>query len=115
MTFGCPACIGARDAAHASAVHKAPNDGLTATRRLTIRNDAMLARGRHPATGHPTVQTASCGSCENLRSYRNGSGRKVYHKCALHRLGVSRSAASDVRISWPACTLYAPHVEDPTP
>jgi hypothetical protein len=34
-------------------------------------------------------------------------GNREFHKCELHTLGLSGSEASDIRVSWPACTLYA--------
>jgi len=36
------------------------------------------------------------------RAYRAGA----HHKCDQHRLGESHSAASDVRVGWPACVRF---------
>lgn len=80
--------------------------GLSATRKLTARNEALLAAGRHPATGRPLLDNDSkcCGNCAHHHAYRHHN--RVYHKCECHRLGESHSAASDVRVGWPACTLH---------
>lgn len=82
--------------------------GLSATRRLTARNEALLARGYHPATGRPLLDNDSlcCGNCAHHHAYRHNT--RIYHKCDQHRLGESNSAASDVRTGWPACTLHRP-------
>lgn len=78
---------------------------LSAGRRLTIRNNDSLARGLHPATGQRLAGNGeTCGTCahHNHYDYHN----RAYNKCAKHRLGESHSAASDIRVSWPACALW---------
>lgn len=80
-----------------------PAEPMSAGRRLTVRNNAALAAGQHPATGAPLVDDGrTCRDCPHAVNYARGAGS--YWKCALHRLGTSRSAASDIRVSWPACT-----------
>jgi hypothetical protein len=75
---------------------------LSATRRLTIRNNEKIAKGIHPATSRPLVTDGRiCNDCLNLHRYQYHNG--TYIKCSRHRLGESHSAASDVRASWPAC------------
>lgn len=83
--------------------------GASDTRRLKLRNDADLAKGVHPATRvalHPD-QSKRCGDCAHHQSHDwYGSRKKIYHKCDIHRLGMSHGAASDIRVSWPACTAF---------
>lgn len=80
---------------------------LSATRRLTARNNDQLARGIHPATLRRVITTGeTCGGCDHHHAYDWHNG--YYHKCDVHRLGESHSAASDIRVSWPACELFFP-------
>ena len=82
-------------------VHGPPNT-LSATRRLTIRNQAFLDAGIHPATRLPLVGDGRC--CRDCpHSVRIDHGNRSYWKCRRHRLGLSASAASDIRVGWPAC------------
>lgn len=69
--------------------------------KRTARNKALLERGVHPVTrlalagdGH------TCGDCANhvARSFS-----KTYHKC---RLNETAGPATDIRVSWPACTQW---------
>lgn len=83
-----------------------PPEVLSATRRLTLRNNWMLANGTHPATGRPLIPTHTCGECAHFVA--SGEYSKTYFKCDIHRLGSSRSAASDIRQTWPACDQYEP-------
>lgn len=77
----------------------------SAGRRLTLRNNESLARGVHPATRKPVAANGeTCGTCAHHRHY--DWHNRSYHKCAKHRLGESHSAASDIRVSWPACALW---------
>ena len=79
-----------------------PEPKMSADRRRTIRNRALLAAGIHPATGRPLVDDGrTCGDCPY--SLRIDNGRRSWWKCRVHRLGPSHSAASDIRVSWPAC------------
>lgn len=90
---------------------------LSADAARTQRNNDSIRRGVHPATGRalldplPTVREA-CGGCAHHHAYeRYSSRKKTFHKCDVHRLGQSHSAASDIRVSWPACALFEPLVE----
>ena len=89
-------------------------DLLSADVRRTMRNHELLERGVHPATGRlllaqlPDVND-TCGRCTHHNVHRRGN--KVVHKCTEHRLGESFSAASDIRVSWPACALFEAIVE----
>jgi hypothetical protein len=102
LTIGCPACI---QIAHPSAPRIVGQ--LSADARRTANNNALLARGIHPAT-HQTLHpdpTLSCAGCTHHNTVRLG---KTYHKCERHRLGQSNSGASDIRVGWPACAYYKP-------
>lgn len=84
---------------------------VSADRRRTIRNRSMLAAGVHPATRRPiTGDGRTCGDCRH--SYRVDHRDRQWWKCELHRLGPSRCASSDIRVSWPACEWIDP---DPEP
>lgn len=82
------------------------HEGESAGQALTRRNEELLVAGVHPATRRPLwIGTGEvCGQCDHLRAFR--MNRRRYYKCECHRLGMSRSASSDVRIGWPACVLF---------
>lgn len=84
-------------------------DGLSADAARTQRNRQLLETGVHPATGASLLIGCSeqCQDCTHLHRVHRGN-TKAY-KCALHRLGMSHSAASDVRVSWPACNGFDRH------
>jgi hypothetical protein len=98
-TVGCPGCI-----AFTRPVRLDDTLGISAGRRLTIRNRALIDRGVHPATGTPTDPAHTCGTCHHAVLASNGN--RAWWKCDLHRLGLSHSAHSDIRLSWPACTHW---------
>lgn len=82
----------------------APPEPLSAGRRLTLRRQADLAAGRHPVTRLYLLDPEwgfTCGTCAHLRYQPGVAGS--YPKCALRH---SRSATTDVRLGWPACTRY---------
>lgn len=102
LTVGCPGCIQMQ---YEPAIEYP--EGASAGQRLTIRNKVMLAEGRHPATGRPLIEGHKCAECAHHNEVTHYTSRsKVWHKCNLHRLGQSHSASSDIRVSWPACTLF---------
>lgn len=79
---------------------------ISAGRRLTLRNAELLAAGTHPATGD-RLFIGTGETCQTCIHRRIDVGHaKRYNKCARHRLGLSGSANSDIRVSWPACALY---------
>lgn len=86
-----------------------PPDTRSYTERLTARNRDLLAAGVHPATRRGLLDgDATCATCaHHVVVHVN----RRFHKCEKHRLGVSASEASDIRVSWPACVLYVQ--EDP--
>lgn len=103
LTIGCPACIeGARVSA------QKPDMTLSAGRRRTIRDRALLDSGIHPATRRKLLAEPghTCGDCVHHHHY--GWHNSSYHKCDQHRLGESHSEASDIRVGWPACVLWEP-------
>lgn len=83
----------------------------SADRRRTTRNQDLLARGIHPATRLPLLDPDwefRCRDCAH--AVRIDHVTRGWWKCELHRLGTSASAASDIRVSWPACTRF--RIED---
>ncbi|WP_431728630.1 hypothetical protein [Verrucosispora sp. TAA-831] len=114
--------LGLFDAA-AYQVLPAPAEKLSADRRRTQRQAAILAAGQHPlglAIGrhlplHPDAPPADdrqatgprCGSCW----YREvlGHHNQSYGKCtADDGSRISHGAGTDVRRWWPACRDYSP-------
>lgn len=90
---------------------RGPGDDLSADQRRTKENQRLLSIGVHPATHRPLLkgmnengEPHTCGECIFHHRYSHHS--RSYHKCELHRLGESHSAASDIRISWPACERF---------
>ena len=82
-----------------------PTPKLSPTQMLTRRNQAQLARGIHPATLHRVAaDLGTCGTCTHHVTYSHHD--RTYHTCSEHRLGTSHSSASDIRVSWPACTAW---------
>ena len=94
-----------------------PAEDLSAGQRLTRRQAADIALGRHPLTGgqlHPDAdrdnasgsrEPFTCGTC----THRRPGGFRAYPKCTNFdgRL-ITHGPASDVRAWWPACTYYEP-------
>lgn len=84
--------------------------GASDTRRLKMRNDADLAKGVHPATRVALLDPVGEHTCKDCAHHQAhdwfGSRKKIYHKCDIHRLGMSHGAASDIRLMWPACTAF---------
>lgn len=73
--------------------------------RRTQRRDALLAVGVHPTTGARLAGNGeTCGSCAHLGA--NEHNCRTYWKCT--KVYVTSGPATDVRLSWPACTLWAP-------
>jgi hypothetical protein len=86
---------------------------LSADARRTQRQRAQLAAGTHPATGRPLLHEEwgyRCQDCTHCTGF--GHNLRTYWKCRISRLGVSHSAASDIRLSWPACTRLKIDPED---
>ena len=84
----------------------AVTEPMSPGRRLTELQRRIIADGRHPATRVPLfIGTGErCGTCVHHQAldWHN----KTFHKCTLHRLGLSHSEHSDIRVSWPACARY---------
>lgn len=77
--------------------------GLSADRRRTAKQKAQLEAGVHPATRRPLLgdRESTCGDCEHHTALKH------HDKRDLHYLGGwTRSASSDIRVSWPACDLF---------
>jgi hypothetical protein len=98
---------------------KAESGDLSRDRRRTARDRASLDRGIHPATRRPllTVEPGTgrptCGDCGHAQHIDHHD--RSYWKCARHRLGMSHSAASDIRKGWPACELFQTTPDEGTP
>jgi hypothetical protein len=85
-----------------------PKDTRSYTRRLTIRNRALLAGGVHPATKMPLLPTdrmpydgARCGNCKHLTSH---SHDRTWYKCSL--VPITGGPGTDIRLKWPACIKW---------
>jgi len=86
-----------------------PAAGLSAQRRLTLRQKADIDRGVHPLTKLPTrPELGTCGDCAHrvLVHWHD----YTYPKC--EEMHWAHSAANDCRAWWPACTSFQP---EPTP
>lgn len=96
-----------------------PAAGMTAQRRLTLRQAQRLTQGLHPLSlmfGYIPLHTKAapagdrkadglrCGTCQfRVRSMYG------YRKCVFgDGVRTSHSTGSDCRAWWPACTDYAP-------
>lgn len=80
-------------------------DGLSVDQRRTRDNKLLIARDIHPATRVALAGNGHCcGDCSHAQPAHHGNFKGW--KCELHRLGMSHSAASDIRISWPACRMF---------
>lgn len=78
---------------------------LSAGQRRTRRQRGLLAQGIHPATRKPLLGgEATCLTCVHRITHHHAS--RCYFKCVL--AGVTSGAATDIRLSWPACTYYQP-------
>jgi hypothetical protein len=74
---------------------------LSEDRRRTLKRLQLLERGIHPATKRPVWAEHVCGTC-TFHVVRSRS--QSWHKCT--KAGLSSSAATDIRVSWPACDLW---------
>ena len=82
--------------------------------RLTARNAGVIAGGRNPATMRPLLLGGgTCGDCSHLKAV--GGTARNYWKCELACRAVTGGAATDVRLSWPACELFTTTPLEPTP
>ena len=91
---------------HLAPVAVVPDDASPTVRR-TARRRLLLEAGVHPATGlrlFPAVFGNTCGGCVHAVKVQHGA--RAYWKCNESRLGLSHSAASDIRTSWPACEMF---------
>ena len=80
---------------------------LSAARRLTLRQRADIAAGRHPFAGGPihTDARRRCGNCTH-RQVVPYHGRS-YPKCWVFGDGcVTHGPASDIRAWWPGCRAH---------
>lgn len=81
-----------------------PARSLSADRRRTLRQQQMIANGVHPVTRRLLrPQGGTCGDCAHLHGEHHHN--RTYYKCDL--TVVTNGAATDIRLSWPACNGYA--------
>ena len=57
-------------------------------------------KGLHPMGARLADNGQQCDNCANHIAVSMG---KTFHKCQLNRTG---SAATDIRVNWPACELF---------
>ena len=77
-----------------------PVPNLSADQKRTQRRQELLDAGIHPRTGLPLAENGeTCGTCLHHFVRHVGSD---FHKCDL--TPPTRGPATDVRVSWPACT-----------
>lgn len=82
-------------------------DQLSAGAKRTARNKAALEAGIHPATGKPVrPELGTCGTCA---SHIVLAANRTWHKCK--RAGITHGPGTDIRVSWPACSLYVERSE----
>jgi hypothetical protein len=82
-----------------------PPEKISADRRRTARQRALIAAGIHPLMGGPThPDQGTCGTCAH-RIHIEWHNR-TWPKCDLHEL--THGAGSDCRSWWPACGRYEP-------
>lgn len=79
---------------------------LSADRRRTRSQKALIAAGRNPATLLPLLQESdeTCGSCGHLKTIDWRTGKRFF-KCDL--MPDTRGPGTDVRKWWPACTAWS--------
>ena len=77
-----------------------PPKPMSRGRLRTARQREAIAGGIHPMTRRPLLLTGeTCGTCSHLI---DGA---PYFKC--DRMEITRGPATDIRKSWPACSLYS--------
>ena len=75
---------------------------LSADRRRTLKQRALIDAGIHPATRVALLPDGeTCGTCVHFKRRRYS---KTYFKCAL--VPDTRGAGSDIRKSLPACIQW---------
>lgn len=100
------ACPGCPCTHEAGATVYVLNRNQSTDQARTARNEFMLSNGIHPATRRPLAGDGeTCATCVHV--VRNGHGDRGYWKCQRHIKGVTGGPGTDIRVSWPACTLHA--------
>lgn len=85
---------------------------LSRDARRTHQQRVSLANGRHPATRRRVLDGWGFRCRDCVHAVRISNGHRGWWKCRRHRLGLSHSAESDIRISWPACDLLRIDAEE---
>jgi hypothetical protein len=80
-----------------------PVPPMSAGMARTRRNNDLIARGVHPITRlELRAEGGTCATC--AYAVKEDHGARHYWKCWA--VPVTHGAATDLRISWPACTRY---------
>ena len=80
-----------------------PEETISDQRTRTLRQQRRLAAGRHPLIGGLLAKNGeTCGSCDLLEAHMQS---RRWYKCKA--VG-GHSPATDVRLSWPACSGWRP-------
>lgn len=67
------------------------------------RANERIARGFHPlGHTHLAKNDETCGTCAHFVEHQPGANK--YFKC--RKYGITRGPGTDIRKSWPACTLW---------
>ena len=80
---------------------------LSAGAKRTARNKAALEAGIHPATRCPV--RPELGTCSTCANHIVLAANRTWHKCK--RAGITHGPGTDIRVSWPACSLYVERSE----
>lgn len=76
---------------------------LSADAKRTLKRQRILDAGVNPASMKPFADNGeTCGTCAHLQANRRA---KTYYKCGLFL--VTGGPGTDLRVSWPACVLWA--------
>lgn len=83
--------------------------GVSYTRRITLRNEALITQGFHPATRRRLLKVQAPGSdlrCKDCKhATRQLGNTRYYWKCLKNPRGLTKGLATDLRLKWPACEL----------
>lgn len=83
-----------------------PAEKMSADRRRTLRQRALIDAGVHPLTRTKTrPDLGTCGGCAH-RVLTATNGNRSWPKCDLRE--ITHGPGSDVRRWWPACERFEP-------
>jgi len=79
-------------------------------RRVTARNNRLIANGINPGSGWRLLREFApgcelrCGDCAH--AVPTGRNIRTYWKCTKNPRGFTRGLLTDIRLKWPACSLF---------